>query len=308
MGDGAKTKGAGKAGLDESPSPRVEERAKGGPGPQEEQGWPGREAPMRPRPDHGEESYRGSGKLEGRRALITGGDSGIGKAVAIAFAREGADVAIAYFDEHDDADDTVRWVEEAGRRAVAIPGDLVDRAHCREVVERTVEALGGLDLLVNNAAYHCEADGLEDIDEDQLDRTFRTNIYSFFWVTQAALEHLGEGSVIVNTGSVVALRGSSSLLDYSATKGAVHVFTRSLASSLADQGIRVNCVAPGPVWTPLIPATRSDERVEEFGSSSEWERPAQPAELAPAFVFFASADSRFCTGEVLAVTGQATTR
>lgn len=300
--------GDGKSGLDEPPSPREEERAKGGPGRQEDQEWPGREGPMRPRPDHGEETYRGSGKLEGRRALITGGDSGIGKAVAIAFAREGADVAIAYFNEHEDAEDTVRWVEEAGQRGVAFPGDLADRVHCREVVERTVEELGGLDLLVNNVAYHCEQDGLEDIEEEQLDRTFRTNIYSFFWVTQSALEHLGEGSAIVNTGSVVALRGSSSLLDYSATKGAVHVFTRSLASSLADRGIRVNCVAPGPVWTPLIPATRSSERVEEFGSGSEWDRPAQPAELAPAFVFFASADSRFCTGEVLAVTGQDTTR
>ncbi len=295
-------------GLDVPRDPEAEDRAKGGPGEQPEQEWPGEEKRMRPEPDHGEESYRGAGKLEGKRALITGGDSGIGKAVAIAFAREGADVAIAYFDEHEDAEDTVRWVEEAGRKALAIPGDLVERDHCRRVVERTVEELGGLDILVNNVAYHCQKEDIREIDAEQLERTFRTNIESFFWITQAALDHLEEGDVIVNTGSVVALRGSPHLLDYSATKGAVHVFTKSLAGALAEDGIRVNCIAPGPVWTPLIPSTKSDEDVEEFGSGSYWERPAQPAEMAPAFVFMASADSRFCTGEVLALTGQATTR
>jgi len=176
------------------------------------------------------------------------------------------------------------------------------------VVERTVEVLGGLDILVNNAAYQCQQEDIRDIDDEQLERTFRTNVFSFFWLTQAALDHLGEGSVILNTGSVVALRGSPQLLDYSATKGAIHVFTSSLAQSLAPKGIRVNCVAPGPVWTPLIPPTKGEEDVEEFGANSFWKRPAQPAELAPAFVFLASADSRYCTGEVLAITGMATTR
>lgn len=263
---------------------------------------------MRPRPDHGEESYEGHGRLAGRRALITGGDSGIGKAVAIAFAREGADVAIGYLNEHDDAQDTVAWVEKAGRRGAAFSADLTDEAACRALVRDSVEALGGLDLLVNNAAYHCQTETLEELDTEQLERTFRTNVFSYFWVTGEALKHLDEGSVILNTGSVVALRGSPELLDYSATKGAVHVFTQSLAVNLKDRGIRVNCVAPGPVWTPLIPSTKKEEDVEEFGADSHWGRPAQPAELAPAFVFFASPESRYCTGEVLAVTGGATTR
>jgi NAD(P)-dependent dehydrogenase (short-subunit alcohol dehydrogenase family) len=276
--------------------------------PAQQQEWPGRESEMRPEADHGEESYEGSGRLAGKRALISGGDSGIGRAVAIAFAREGADVAISYLGEHDDAAETRRWVEEAGRRAVTIPGDVADHEHCRAVVRRTVEELGGIDILVNNAAAHWEQQELEDISPDQLERTFRINVMSHFWITQAALEHMGEGGSIINTGSVVALRGSKNLLDYSATKGAIHVFTMSLAQSLAERSIRVNCVAPGPVWTPLIPATRDPERVEGFGEDTEWERPAQPAELAPAFVFFASADSRFCTGETLAVTGSTPTR
>lgn len=288
--------------------PRSEQRAQDGPGEQPDQEWPGRESRMRPRPDHGEESYRGTGKLEGKRALITGADSGIGKAVAIAFAREGADVAFAYFDEHDDARDTVEWIEEAGRTAFALDGDLTGREHCRDVVRRSVEKLGGIDILVNNVAYHCQTESLEEIEEEQLERTFRTNILSYFWVTQAALPHLEPGSVILNTGSVVALRGSHHLLDYSATKGAVHVLTQSLAQALSERGIRVNCVAPGPVWTPLIPSTKSEEEVEEFGGDSVWGRPAQPAELAPSYVFLASADSRFCTGEILAVTGMETTR
>jgi NAD(P)-dependent dehydrogenase (short-subunit alcohol dehydrogenase family) len=289
------------------PSPRSEKRAVGGPGRQPAHEWPGEEERLRPAADHGEESYVGAAKLEGRRALITGGDSGIGKAVAIAFAREGADVAIAYFNEHDDAEDTIDWIEREDRKALAIPGDLRSAEHCREVVERTVEELGGLDILVNNVAFQLEQDDIRKIDEEQLERTFRTNVFSFFWVTQAALEHMGDGASIINTGSVVALRGSKGLLDYSSTKGAIHVFTRSLADALAERGIRVNCVAPGPVWTPLIPPTKPDE-VEEFGADTLWKRPAQPAELAPAFVYFASADSRYCTGEILAITGSATTR
>lgn len=296
-----------RTGSQVSPDPHEDAEAEGGP-PEQQQEWPGREAEMRPQADHGEESYVGSGRLEGRRALITGGDSGIGRAVAIAFAREGADVSISYLSEHDDAAETRRWVEDAGRRAVIIPGDVADPAHCRTVVERTVEELGGIDILVNNAAAHWEKQSLEEIPVEQLERTFRTNVLSCFLITQAVLPHMGEGSAIINTGSVVALRGSPNLLDYSATKGAVHVFTMSLAKSLAERSIRVNCVAPGPVWTPLIPATRDPERVEGFGENTEWGRPAQPAELASAFVFFASADSRFCTGETLAVTGSTPTR
>lgn len=292
--------------------PRLDPDPREGPlrdGPRaQSQPWPGHENRMHPPPDHGEESYVGSGRLEGRRALITGGDSGIGKAVAIAFAREGADVSIAYFDEHDDARDTVRWIERAGRTGASVPGDLRDRTHCRTVVARALDAMGGLDIVVNNAAYHCETDDLTEIDEAQLERTFRTNVYSPIWITQAALEHLEAGAVIINTGSVVALRGSPGLIDYAATKGAIHVFTKSLAGSLAERGIRVNCVAPGPVWTPLIVSTKGRDSVEDFGADSEWGRPAQPAELAAAFVFFASAESRFCTGEVLAVTGDATSR
>jgi NAD(P)-dependent dehydrogenase (short-subunit alcohol dehydrogenase family) len=301
------TTGKGGQGLDAPPSPKAEKRAVGGPGKQPKQKWPGEEDQMRPAADHGEESYVGAGKLEGRRALITGGDSGIGKAVAIAFAREGADVAIAYFDEHEDAEDTVAWIEKAERKALALPGDLQSARHCRDVVAKTVKKLGGLDILVNNIAFHREQDDIRDIDDDQLEQTFRTNVFSYFWVTQAALDHLGDGASIINTGSVVALRGSAGLLDYSATKGAVHVFTRSLADALADKGIRVNCVAPGPVWTPLIPSTKPED-VEDFGADTLWKRPAQPAELAPAFVYFASADSRYCTGEILAITGSATTR
>jgi hypothetical protein len=294
-------------GLDESPSPLSEVRAKGGPPPQQQQ-WPGTEAEMRPAADHGEQSYRGSSKLEGQKALITGGDSGIGRAVAIAFAREGADVAIAYYNEHDDARETVRWVEQAGRRALAIDGDVRDVAFCRHAVERTASELGGLDILVNNAAYQHETEDFTEITPEQLDQTFRTNIFAYFWMAQAAVKHLKEGGSILNTGSVVALKGHATLLDYAATKGAIHVFTRSLALALADRGIRVNCVAPGPVWTPLIPATRKDKPVEDFGANTFWKRPAQPAEIAPSYVFLASADARYYTGEILAPTGGVTTR
>jgi NAD(P)-dependent dehydrogenase (short-subunit alcohol dehydrogenase family) len=294
-------------GLNVSPDPGSEKRLAGGP-PAQTQDWPGSEDEMRPRADHGEESYRGAGKLEGRAALITGGDSGIGKAVAIAFAREGADVAIAYLDEHDDAKDTVEWIRKAGRRSLAFAGDVRDPKHCREIVDKTAAEFGRLDILVNNAAYQIEQTKFEDISPDQLDQTFRTNIYAYIWMAQAALKHLDKGGVIINTGSVTAFEGNEKLIDYSATKGAVHTFTRSLATSLGERSIRVNCVAPGPVWTPLIPATFSAEHVKKFGADSIWGRPAQPAEIAPSYVFLASADARYYTGEVLAPTGKATSR
>ena len=274
------------------------------------QSAPGVEKKLIPRADHGEASYRGSGKLKGRVAVITGGDSGIGRAVAIAFAREGADVAIAYLSEKEqrDARETKRWVEEAGRRCITQRFDVGDRAACKRFVDKVVRELGRLDVLVNNAAYQQEQKSILDIDLEQLEGTFRTNIFGYFFMVQAALPHLKKGAVILNTGSVTALKGNGSLLDYAATKGAIHTFTRSLAQSLGEKGIRVNCVAPGPVWTPLIPATLDKEHVEEFGKDTVWGRPAQPAEIAPSYVFLASNDSGYYTGEVLAPTGSETTR
>jgi NAD(P)-dependent dehydrogenase (short-subunit alcohol dehydrogenase family) len=272
---------------------------------------PGVEGKLRPRADHGEESYRGSGRLADLAALITGGDSGIGRAVALAFAREGADVAITYFaeEEEEDAAETARWIEVAGRKAVVRRLDQRDPGACRSAVDAVAEELGRLDILVNNAAYQMERESILDITPEELQKTFATNIFGFFYMTQAALRHLKPGAVILNTGSVTALEGHASLLDYSSTKGAIHVFTKGLAQQLAEDGIRVNCVAPGPVWTPLIPATLDIERVPEFGEDTLWGRPAQPAEIAPAFVFLASADSRYFTGEILAPTGRtATTR
>jgi NAD(P)-dependent dehydrogenase (short-subunit alcohol dehydrogenase family) len=298
---------SGNQGLNADPNPLADERAKGGPGRQQQE-WPGREEDLKPEADHGEDSYRGAGKLAGRIALITGGDSGIGRAVALAFAREGADVAFSYFDEHDDARETARLVRAAGRRVLAFDGDLADPAHCRDIVQRTVAELGRLDILVNNAAYQMEVQDIADLSIEQLDRTFRTNIYSYFLCAQAALEHMEGGGSIINTGSVTAFDGHPSLLDYSATKGAIHVFTKSLAAAVAERGIRVNCVAPGPVWTPLIPATLEAKHVEEFGADTFWKRPAQPAEIAPAFVFLASEDARYITGEVMAITGKGASR
>jgi len=272
------------------------------------QPWPGSDAWLSPQADHGEESYHGSGKLAGRVALVTGGDSGIGRAVAIAYAREGADVCFTYFNEHEDARRTTELIEQAGRRALAIAGDLMDRNHCRRVVERTVTELGHLDILVNNAAFQMEADDLATIPVEQIEQSFRTNILAPIWLTQAALDHLESGSVILNTGSITAMEGSPSLIDYSATKGALHVFTKSLARALADRGIRVNCVAPGPVWTPLIPATLDEEHVAEFGRDTLLHRPAQPAEIAPTYVLLASDEGRYYTGEILAPTGRAASR
>jgi NAD(P)-dependent dehydrogenase (short-subunit alcohol dehydrogenase family) len=273
--------------------------------PAQRQEYPGSTREMDPEPHDEMRRYRGAGHLEGRRALITGGDSGIGRATAIAFAKEGADVAIAYLSEHDDARHTCACIEAAGRRAVAIPGDLSQEAHCIESVERAAGELGGLDVLVNNIAYQQPVESVEEITTEQWERTFRTNVFSFFWCTKAALAHLPDGGAIVNTSSINGLRGNKTLIDYSATKGAVNALTQSLAQALQERGIRVNAVAPGPVWTPLIPASMPPERVQEFGQDTLLGRPAQPAELAPAFVYLASQDASYVTGERLGVTGSA---
>ena len=260
---------------------------------------PGREHEMQPRPIYIREDYRGSGRLENRIALITGGDSGIGRAVAVHYAREGAHVAIVYLEEHGDAGATKQLVEAEGRRCLTMAGDVADEAFCYEAVNRTVQEYGGLDILVNNAAEQHPQSDLKDISAEQLVRTFRTNIFAHFFMAKAALDHLREGGVILNTTSITAYRGSGHLLDYSATKGAIVSFTRSLALSLAPRKIRVNGVAPGPIWTPLIPATFPEDRVESFGSDVPFERAGQPAEVAPAFVFLASADGSYMTGQIL---------
>ena len=265
---------------------------------------------MHPRPQYQGPEYQAAGKLRGKVALITGGDSGIGRAVAVLYAREGADVAIIYLPpEQPDADETKREIERAGRRALLIPGDITDRGFCRDAVEHTVSELGRLDILVNNAAYQQSQKSLEDIDEEQWDITFRTNIYGYFYMTQAALPHLREGSAIINCGSVAGLQGNKTLIDYASTKGAIHAFTKSLAQNLVDRKIRVNCVAPGPIWTVLQPVSKTPEEVSKHGVDSPMKRPGQPEEVAPAFVFFASdADSSYITGEVLTLAGGETTR
>jgi NAD(P)-dependent dehydrogenase (short-subunit alcohol dehydrogenase family) len=266
---------------------------------------PGETSQMDDKPDHGEESYVGSGKLEGKRAIITGGDSGIGRAVALAFAREGADVAIAYLpEEEEDAQVTVGLIEDAGRRALTIPGDIRSEEHCQEIVERTVSELGGVDILVNNAAYQMALENsIFDLETEQLDRVMKTNVYAMFWLTKAALKHMKPGATIINTASIQAYEPSPQLLDYATTKAAIINFTKGLSQHLADKGIRVNAVAPGPIWTPLIPATMAEEKVEDFGSDTPVGRAGQPAELAPAYVFFASQESSYITGERLGVTG-----
>lgn len=279
------------------------------PFPPQHQSKPGLESRIRPRPLFRAPEYRGSGKLTGCAALITGGDSGIGRAVAVLFAREGADVSIVYLPvEESDAQTTKKAVEAEGRRMLLIPGDVQDSGFCEEAVERTVNAFGGLDIVVNNAAYQQHQESIEDITDEQLDRTFRTNIYGYFFMTRAALPHLKPGSTIINTGSITGLEGSKQLLDYSATKGAIHAFTKSLAQNLVDRKIRVNCVSPGPVWTPLNPSDKPAEKVAKFGADQPMKRPAQPEEVAPAFVFFASnTDSSYITGEVLTLLGGETT-
>jgi NAD(P)-dependent dehydrogenase (short-subunit alcohol dehydrogenase family) len=266
---------------------------------------PGRTSEMESRPDHGEESYRGTGRLEGKKAVITGGDSGIGRAVALAFAREGADVLLSYLEsEEEDARQTVRLVEAAGRKAVTVPGDITEEQQCRRVVTRAVEEFGRIDVLVSNAAYQMSQDeGLLGISSEQLDRTLKTNLYAMFWLCQEAVPHMPRGSSIITTSSIQAFDPSPHLLDYAMTKGAIVNFTKGLGQQLVDQGIRVNSVAPGPVWTPLIPATMDEDKVESFGKQAPMDRAAQPAELAPAYVFFASQESSYITSEVLAVTG-----
>ena len=266
---------------------------------QEQERQPGIESEMQPRPEVRRPGYRGSGKLEGKVALVTGGDSGIGRSVALLFAIEGADVAIAYLDEHGDAQETGRMVEGEGRRCIAIPGDLGDESHCREVVARTARDLGRLDILVNHAGEQHVRESFEEITSEQLERTFRTNVFSMFHLTKAALEHLPEGGAIINTTSVTAYQGNPSLIDYSASNGAIVSLTRALSQSLVERGIRVNAVAPGPIWTPLIPATFDAEKVEEFGKQVPMGRIGQPAEVAPCYVFLASSDASFIAGQTL---------
>ena len=272
--------------------------------PKQHQRKPGLESRLDPRPRYLAPEYRGSGKLEGKAAIITGGDSGIGRAVAVLFAREGADVAIVYLSEEEDAEETRRAIEEEGRRALLIPGDVTDSSFCRRAVEAAVREFGRLDILVNNAAYQQHLPSLEDITDEQLDRTFRTNIYGYFYMARAALPHLKRGAAIINSGSVTGIEGSKELLDYASTKGAIHTFTKSLAQSLVERGIRVNAVAPGPVWTPLNPADQDAEEVAKFGEDVPMKRPAQPEEVAPAYVFLAAPIcSSYITGEVLPVLG-----
>jgi len=270
---------------------------------EQEQSIPGTETEMQIKPDHGEDTYKGSGKLTGRKAIITGGDSGIGRAVAIAFAREGADVLISYLNEDEDARETAKYVEEAGRKAVLVPGDISDEIHCKQIIQRAIDELGGLDILVNNAAFQMERESLQEVSTEEWDRTFKTNIYSMFYLCKAAEPHLKPGSTIVNTTSVNAYKAPPKLIAYSATKAAIQNFTASTAQLWAEKGIRVNCVAPGPIWTPLIPSTMSPDHVKSFGESVPMKRAGQPAELAPIFVLLASQDSSYMTGSTVQVTG-----
>jgi NAD(P)-dependent dehydrogenase (short-subunit alcohol dehydrogenase family) len=265
---------------------------------------PGLEAEMSPKPEYGAESYKGARRLEGRSALITGGDSGIGRAVAVAFAREGADVLISYLEEEErDARETAGAVEASGRRCVRVAGDIRDEAHCQRLVERAVSEFGKLDVLVNNAAFQMTRDSIAEISSEEFDRTFRTNVYAMFYLCKAALPHMPEGGAIINTASIQAYQPTPQLLAYAATKGAIVTFSKALAEQALKQGVRVNVVAPGPVWTPLIPSTMPQEKVETFGQDTPEGRPAQPAELAPVYVFLASQESSYVCGEVIGVTG-----
>jgi NAD(P)-dependent dehydrogenase (short-subunit alcohol dehydrogenase family) len=280
-----------------------QERRPTPPYPEQHQEPPGRTGDMQPVPDHGENSYRGDGKLEGKVALITGADSGIGRAVAIAFAREGADVLISYLNEDDDAADTAKWVRDAGRRAVVVAGDITSEEHCNSLVKRAVDELGGLDILVNNAAFQRTYDDIADIPAQEWDETFRTNIYAPFFLSKAAVPHMKPGSAIINTTSIQSRQPSPQLLAYASTKGAILNFTAGLAEMVADRGIRVNAVAPGPIWTPLIPSTMPPEKAAKFGQQTLIGRAGQPAELAGAYVLLASELGSYMTGAVIPVTG-----
>lgn len=272
--------------------------------PEQEQEQPGLTPEMSSEPDHGESSYRGTGKLSGKRALITGGDSGIGRAVAIAFAREGADVAISYLpEEQEDAEATRDWVEKAGQRALLLPGDVREEAHSISLVEETVKQLGGLDILILNAGYQENREGLENIPTEEFDRVFKTNLYSMMWIARTAIPHLRPGSSIITTSSIQAFNPAPHLIDYAMTKAAQVAFTKALAQQLGDKGVRVNAVAPGPIWTPLIPGTSWPESLPSFGQDTPLGRPGQPAELAPAYVYLASTDASYVSGAVIPVTG-----
>jgi len=279
------------------------------PFPEQHQPKPGLESQLQPRPEYQAPHYKAAGKLEGKTALITGGDSGIGRAVAVLFAREGADVAIVHLpQEQSDADETRGAVEKEGRRCLSIAGDISEPNFAQQAVQRTLTEFGKLDILVNNAAYQQHQNSIDELSDEQWDHTFKTNIYGYFRMAKAALPHLKQGSAIINTGSITGMNGSKSLLDYSATKGAIHAFTKSLAQSVQERGIRVNCVAPGPVWTPLNPSDSPAEEVAKFGQQVPYGRPAQPEEIAPGYVFFASdGDSSYVTGEILTFLGGGTT-
>lgn len=270
---------------------------------EKEQAPPGSEAEMEIAPDYGEASYQGSNKLKGKTAVITGGDSGIGRAVALAFAREGADVVVSYLNEEEDAAETRRVVEDAGRKCLLIAGDIGDESHCQQIVEQTVSEFGQIDILINNAAFQMAHDGIADFTAEEVEKTFRTNIFAMFYLTKAALPEMKEGGAIINTASIEAYEPKPSLMAYAATKGAIVNFTKSLSLEAIEKGIRVNAVAPGPVWTPLIPSTMPPEQVKEFGKSTPLKRPAQPCELAPAYVFLASDEASYISGEILGVTG-----
>lgn len=271
--------------------------------PEQQQSVPGSSRQMTPRPDHGEDSYQGSGKLTDATALVTGADSGIGRAVSLAFAREGADVVMSYLCEDRDATEAASWVEKAGRRSVIIPDDIGSEEHCQAIVDETFEKFGKLDILVNNAAYQMPHDQIDQWSSEQFEYTFRTNLFSMFYLCKAALPRMKPGGVIINTASIQAYQPSAELLDYASTKGAIITFTKSLAKLAIEFGVRVNAVAPGPVWTPLIPSTFGEEKVREFGKNTLFDRPAQPAELAPVFVFLASPEASYITAEVYGVTG-----
>lgn len=290
-------------GHDDSPGPARPRTYPEPPFPEQQQELPGSFLKMDPRPDHGEEAWRGAGRLEGMVALVTGGDSGIGRAVAIAYAREGADVAIAYLNESDDAEDTARLIKESGRRCLRLAGDIADADLCRQVVARVVEHFGRIDILVNNAAHQESFDTLSEIPDEEWQRTFAVNIHAMFYLVKAAVPHMGRGAAIINTASINADMPNPRLLAYATTKGAIQNFTGGLAQMLAEKGIRVNCVAPGPVWTPLIPASMPPHEVANFGKSYPMKRPAQPVELASAYVMLAEPMSSYISGATLAVTG-----